>query len=268
MNRHYREGGPEGQSHRLSKPWVSARIGAVVLAGLLCLGLLGSLAASAVAPEPLTRATGDFNPAYESLRSTAVLIGDSQTFGSGGISGDQTWVQKAFSSLGYRLVVNAVGGIGYVSGTAKDPNYPDALDRGKWSLPKPILPSTGSPLIVVQGGGNDARIGSSNAVILANAARLLDGLRKRYPESKIVLIGVLGKGVTQSPRRAQVDELLADFAKSRGLLYVSVADWVSRFGMEKNLLDGVHLDATGHRVIGEVLRDRLRDLGVTGPTAF
>lgn len=264
MKRPDREAAQPGQSQRLSRP----RVGATILAGLLCLGLLGSLAASAVAPEPLTRAAGEVNPAYASLRSTAVLIGDSQTFGAGGIIGTQTWVQKAFSSLGYRLVVNGRGGTGFVASTPQAKNYPDALASGDWSLPSPTLPWSGSPLVVVQGGGNDANIGSSDKQILRNAGRLLDGLQKIYPESKIVLIGTIGKGATKSVRRTQVDALLGGFARSRGLAFVGVGDWLTKFNLEKDLIDGVHLDADGHRILSEALVQKLRASGFTGPTAF
>ncbi len=268
MGRSHQGQAPGARRQRSPKPRSRSSFGAIVLTGLLCLGFLVPLNASAPTPEPLTRSAGEINPAYASLRSTAVIIGDSQTQGAGGVPGPQTWVQKAFSVLGYRLVVNARGGTGYVAATPQAKNYPDALESGAWTLPKPSLPWSGSPLVVVQGGGNDARIGSSNSAILSNAARLLDGLKKRYPESKIVMIGTLGKGSAKGGRRAQVDALLGTFASSRGLPFISAGDWLAKFNLEKDLIDGTHLDADGHQILSEALRAKLKSLDITGPTAY
>lgn len=268
MSKNYETGASGVRAQRSSGPRSRSRLAAIVLTGLLCLGFLAPLTANAPTPGPRIRATGEFNPAYASLRSTVVLIGDSQTFGARGVTGDQTWVQKSLSSLGYRMVVNGMGGTGYVASTPRAKNYPDALESGKWTLPAAKLPWSGSPLVVVQGGGNDARIGSSNSAILANAARLLDGLKKRYPESKIIMIGTLGKGISKGGRRAQVDALLSSFASSRGLPFVGVGDWLSKFNLEKDLIDGTHLDAEGHRILSQALRAKLKSMNITGPTAY
>lgn len=261
----------QGQKPRAGRTWrafnrrARSRFGVIVLAASLGLGFLGPLAASAALSEPPVRGSRDFVAAYADLRNTVVLIGDSQAYGAVGVPADKTWVQKAFSTLGYTLVANGAGGTGFVASTSRAKNYPDALASGKWALPTSALPWSGSPLVVVQGGGNDARIGASDAAILANAARLLDGLTKVYPQSEIVMIGTLGKGLEKGGRRAQVDALLAGFARSRDVPFVSAGDWLKKFSLEKDLVDGVHLDADGHQILAEALRNELKSLNITGP---
>ncbi|BAS16046.1 conserved hypothetical protein [Arthrobacter sp. Hiyo8] len=57
-----------------------------------------------------------------------------------------------------------------------------------------MLPYGTPPLIVVEGGGNDASHNASDEQITANANRLLAALKKRYPQAKLVMIGTLARG--------------------------------------------------------------------------
>ena len=58
----------------------------------------------------------------------------------------------------------------------KTGNYIDALQRGDWKLPY------GTPaLVVIEGGGNDAARGATDAQIVANADRLIASIQQRYP---------------------------------------------------------------------------------------
>lgn len=244
------------------------RVAAATVACALSLGIIAPLGASATLPAASSeRVPQNFQSAYSDLGRTVVLIGDSQTHGAVGIAGSRTWVQQAFSSLGYQLVVNGTGGTGFVASTARAKNYPDALASGAWTLPNSMLPWSRPPLVVVQGGGNDARKGATDAEILANATRLLNGLTATYPRSRIVFIGALGKGLATGGRRAQVDALIGGFAKSRGLSFVSVGNWLTKFDLTRDLADNVHLDAAGHRILTGALRDQLATLGIVGPDA-
>jgi len=197
------------------------------------------------------------------IARSAVLIGDSQSGGASGVKASDTWVGLGLAARGYKVSMIAVGGTGFVSNTSAWPNYPDAVESGK-----AVLPFGNPALVVVQGGGNDASRGVPDAEILTNAARLLKDLKVTYPRSKILFIGTLAKGSADGGgRRTQVDTLLAGFAHSNGLNFVSAGDWVTRYGVSGKMADGVHLTGEGHKVLAGVLSDKLKSMGLNGPAA-
>jgi acyl-CoA thioesterase-1 len=186
---------------------------------------------------------------------TALLIGDSQS------EPPEAWTRTGIAALGYKVYFCGKGGTGFVAAHGATGNYLDALQRGDWRLPY------GSPpLVVVQGGGNDAAQGATDAQIIANTERLLDKLRERYPDARIVMIGTLARGANYGGgRRTEVDTLLSAFAAKHDIPFVSVGDWLTRYGLVKNLTDEVHLSGEGHRALGDLLADHLKRLGLKGP---
>ena len=191
----------------------------------------------------------------------AVLFGDSQSAGAQGVQAAQTWVEMGLSSQGYKVNFMGHGGIGFVAKTSTAANYPEALESGKVTVP------FGNPaLVVVQGGGNDAGSGATDAQIVANAERLLRELKASYPTSEFLMIGTLGRGGAASGgRRGQVDSVLAGFAKGNGILFISPRDWLTRYGVSKKMADGVHLTASGHQELAKVLASELKTLRLQAP---
>lgn len=191
---------------------------------------------------------------------SAVLFGDSQSAGAQGVQSGDTWVARGLAARGYKVHFLGAGGIGFTAKTSAAGNYPDSLEHGKVVLPygKPAL-------VVVQGGGNDASGGASDAAILANAERLLRDLKASYPESDFLFIGTLARGSQAGGRRTQVDTLLAGFAQRNGLNFVSAGDWITRYGVSNKMADGVHLTEGGHREIAKVFTARLQDMKLQGP---
>lgn len=186
-------------------------------------------------------------------RHTAVLIGDSQS------QPDNGWPRQALKALGYKVHFAGLGGTGFVTANGKVGNYIDALQRGDW-----VLPYGSPPLIVIQGGGNDAAHGATDAQIAANAQRLIAALKQRYPGSKLVMVGTLARGAQYGGgRRTQVDALLGAVAAKEGLAFVSVGDWLTRYDAVKDLADGVHMTAAGHQKLGAVLTREFTALGLT-----
>ena len=110
----------------------------------------------------------------------------------------------ALAAQGYRVHSCGRGGTGFVSSFGTTGNYVEALLRGDW-----LLPDGSPPLIVIQGGGNDATRGATDEQISANAARLITSIRQRYPDARLVMLGTLARGVADSGgRRTEVDTLL------------------------------------------------------------
>lgn len=137
-------------------------------------------------------------------------------------------------------------------------NYVDALQRGDWQLP------SGTPApIVVEGGGNDAAGGASNAQIAQNAERLITELRTRYPGTQVAMIGTLARGAHDGGgRRSEVDALLGAVAAANGLPFVSTGNWLTRYRLAKDLTDGVHMNTEGRMALGGILGRRLQELGL------
>ena len=191
---------------------------------------------------------------------SAVLFGDSQSSGAAGVAGADTWVQSALADRGYNVDFKGAAGTGFVAGTDFASNYPDAVESGRVVLPygKPAL-------VVVQGGGNDAAHGATDAQILDNAERLLRDLKASYPASGFLFIGTLTWGARSADRRVQVNELLAGFARRNGVAFISPEGWIARYGVGDSMADNVHLAAGGHQVLSRVLAGTLAGLGLAAP---
>lgn len=187
------------------------------------------------------------------VRHTAVLIGDSQAMPK------DSWPQRGISALGYKLHVVGMGGTGFVASNGKTGNYIDALQRGDW-----LLPYGDPPLIVVQGGGNDATQKATDAQITSNADRLLAALKKRYPGARLAMIGTLARGAGNGGgRRSEVDALLGRIAAKHAIPFVRTGDWLTRYDAVADLQDGVHMKPSGHAKLGSVLARELTALGLT-----
>ncbi|MFJ5860634.1 SGNH/GDSL hydrolase family protein [Pseudarthrobacter sp. NPDC092439] len=183
---------------------------------------------------------------------TALLIGDSQSSPANG------WPRQALSALGYSVHFCGFGGTGFVASGRAVGNYIDALERGDW-----LLPAQAPALIVVEGGGNDAAQGAADADIRTNADRLLIALKSRFPTARIVMVGTLARGERDGGgRRTEVDALVGDTAAAHGLEFVSVGDWLTRYNLERRLMDSVHMDDEGRRILGNLLARRFRDMGI------
>ncbi len=192
---------------------------------------------------------------------TALLIGDSQSGGAAGVPGDRTWTQTALRNAGYTVQFLGAGGTGFVAANASGgfKNYPSALEQGQW-----VMPCTAPGLIVVEGGGNDATTGASNAQILSGADQLMTSLRKAYPTSQVLMVGTVARSSDDGgSRRTEVDGLLGSYAHQHNIAYVSVGDWLTRYQMTGLMADKVHLSQAGHDRLAMALADHLNSLGLT-----
>ncbi|WP_255770150.1 SGNH/GDSL hydrolase family protein [Pseudarthrobacter sulfonivorans] len=208
-----------------------------------------SLPAGSVVRNP---ANGRDEVVVPDIRHTALLIGDSQSEPADG------WPRLGLAAVGYKVHFCGLGGTGFVASNGKTGNYIDALQRGDWKLPY------GTPaLIVIQGGGNDAAQGASDAQIVANAERLISALRERYPATRLAMIGTLARGANYGGgRRTQVDALLGNLAARNGIPFVGVGDWLTKYNLARNLADAVHMNTAGRKTLGGLLGDNLRKLNL------
>lgn len=183
--------------------------------------------------------------------NVAVLIGDSQSEPSYG------WPRQGLAAAGYKVFFCGRGGTGFVASNGRTGNYIDALQRGDWKLPYGA-----PPLVVIEGGGNDAARGASDAQIVSNAERLIASIQQRYPAARVLMVGTLGRGAHYGGgRRSEVDALLGRVADQHGLSFVSAGDWLTRYNLTGSMADRVHLNRQGHAALGAVFGQRLQSLG-------
>ena len=180
------------------------------------------------------------------VAESAVVIGDSQT-------GPDTWVDQGLKALGYQTILRGAGGTGYTVGNGSVGSYRTALVHQQWLLP------WGDPaLVVLEGGGNDAGA-STDGQIAQAAADMIDEMRRTYPQSRLVMVGVISSPLTDyGSQRTAVDHLLADTAASKGVQFLSVGDWWDRYSLGTQLADGRHFTDAGQKAAGAVLA---RELG-------
>lgn len=197
-------------------------------------------------------ANGRLEIIVEDVAHTAVLIGDSQS------EPTDSWPRQALGRLGYHVVFGGGSGTGFVVGNSTRGSYIDGLENGDWYLPYGT-----PPLVVIEGGGNDATRGASNVEIAEHAERLIQAVEDRYPDAEVVMVGTLARGSQAGGgRRTEVDTLLGAVAKEYGLSFVSVGDWLTRYGLAQYLKDDRHLNAQGHEIAAGVLTKRFEALGL------
>lgn len=197
-------------------------------------------------------ASGRNEMVVEDIARTAVLIGDSQSEPA------SSWPRTALASLGYRVHFCGRGGTGFVASNGTTGNYIDALQRGDW-----LLPYGSPPLVVIEGGGNDAARGVTDEQISANAERLVASIRQRYPGTRLAMVGTLARGAADGGgRRTEVDTLLGAVAARHSIPFVSVGDWLTRYSLTGSMADGVHMAPEGHAALAVLLAHRLDGLGL------
>lgn len=214
---------------------------------------------STVDPDALPAGALYRNPAngrdeviVEDIANTAVLIGDSQSEPGG------SWPRLALGRLGYDVYFCGGSGTGFVAANGSRGNYIDALENGDWHLPYGA-----PPVVVIEGGGNDAFRGASDVEIAEHAERLIEAVEERYPDADVLMIGTLARGAQAGGgRRTEVDSLLGSVAKEYGLSFVSVGDWLTRYGLADHLADDRHLNEEGNEAAAVLLEERLADLGL------
>lgn len=205
--------------------------------------------------------SGRIETASADLSSSAVIIGDSQAAGARGVPSAQTWPLQGLRQAGLTPIFRGKGGIGFVAHwKANGPNFLDGIRGGDY-----VLPFGRPALVVIEGGGNDARLGASDAEIADNARALVVELRKSYPTSPMVMIGTLSRSYLDGGgRRLEVDQLLGRLAASMGVEFIDVGGWLTQYGLGAYLADKVHLNAEGHALAAPLLAKELRARGLIG----
>jgi hypothetical protein len=197
-------------------------------------------------PPVVTPPVEPTKPVYPFTSDTAtaksvVLYGDSQ------LDGD-SWGEQGARAMGFtdQAAELAFGGLGYsikngwAGGTAWT-----AVEHGLVPFPG------GTPgLVMVTLGGNDASLGTTDARVIADSSALWAKLKLMYPNSKIVVNGVMSRSDAGHERRRHIDAVLEANAKKQGITFISVAGLASKANAEYR--DDVHLTQAGQNAVAKL----------------
>ena len=214
------------------------------LVGLVLLGLAWMPASSGPSAAP--------NPSV-----SAYFFGDSLMAGTGAKPRRPVMARVAAAQLGWGIEVDAWGGTGYTTSGKATPGYLERLQR-------PGAMSGEYDVVLLEGGTNDARIGSRPAQVKAAVREVVALVRSRQPQASIVLMGAYDPPANgrQNPHRAVVDRAVQEAAAELGLPFLSPIAGGWSVGQPPSFLsrDGLHPTAFGYGVMGTRLAQDLATL--------
>jgi len=122
--------------------------------------------------------------------------------------------------------------------------------------------------IVLLIGTNNVRHGDFTPEQIADGIRaILDALREKCPQSKVLLLGILPRGANPSdPMRRKVDAtnaLLPQLADNQSVYFLNVnKQFLSEDGILSNSLapDLLHLSAEGYDILGKQIEAKLKEI--------
>ncbi|MBS1558818.1 MAG: arylesterase [Bacteroidetes bacterium] len=170
-----------------------------------------------------------------------LFLGDSLTAGLG-LSPDQAFpalIEKELNKDQLRVKVTNAGLSGETSA--------GGLSRIDWMLRTPV------DILVLELGANDGLRGLPAAQTKNNLQAIIDKVRSKYPQVKIILTGMMvppNMGPAYSAEFKKIYPHLAE--KNKAMLMPFLLEGVA--GNEKlNQPDGIHPTAEGHRIIAQNL---------------
>lgn len=213
------------------------------LVALLGLGLVG-LPASAAPPEPVRSSV------------QAYFFGDSLMSGTGSSPRRPVMARVAAAQLGWEVEVDAWGGTGYTT-TGESPGYLDRLRR-------PGALTGQYDVVLLEGGTNDARVGSTPQQVRTAVREVVAHVRERQPQAQVVLMGAYDPPPPgrSDPHRTVVDDAIEEVAGELGLPFFSPLSNGWTVGQPPSFLhpDRLHPNAYGYGVMGTRLAASLSDV--------
>lgn len=178
--------------------------------------------------------------AVKATSSSVIIYGDSQ------LDGD-AWMEQGARVLGYTDQYSlGYGGMGYSTRNAIAAGTGwDALNEGHIPFPG------GNPgLVIINLGGNDAKSGRTDAQVISDSTATWKKIKTMYPNSKIIVNGVMSRTDDSHIKRRHIDDVLAANAKKQGVTYISVSGLASVANAEYK--DNVHMTQNGHNAVAKL----------------
>ena len=174
----------------------------------------------------------------------AVVLGDSFSAGKGNPDGTPTALQLAARRLGWTAVLQVVKGSGFTTGASVGERVA-AL-------------STAPTVLVLQAGASDTAAGPED--LTAAAGTVLDAVRRRFPTTRVVVIGPFAMEQPADGQLVRVDRTLAAVAKAHHVAYVDpiASAWITAANAG-NLTSstGFYPNAQGHAFLAQQLERAL-----------
>lgn len=183
----------------------------------------------------------------------AYFFGDSLMKGTGASPTRPVMARVAAQRLGWDVEVDAWGGTGFTT-TSPSPGYLDRLRR-------PEAMSGRYDVVLVEGGTNDARVGTPPWRVRQAVREVVAEVRHRQPQARIVLMGAYDPPGVVDLRRAVADDAVRDVAAELDLPFFSPLSGGWHTGQDAGRFldtDRLHPSDAGYGVMGERLARALR----------
>jgi acyl-CoA thioesterase-1 len=203
-------------------------------------------------PTPSPTVTPAATPAPAPRAFTAVLFGDSFVFGRGLENGQPGAAQVAAKALGWQVDVRGGDGTGYTTGGSRG---------GKPYAQRLAELRTAPNLLLLQGGAADT--GASPEALTAAADQVVTALQRRFPTTRIVLMGPVAMEQPPDGQLVRVDGTLRAVATTHKLAYLDpiAQHWVpAATAPSLTSATGFYPNAAGYRLLGTTLAAALRPL--------
>ncbi|MDA2928043.1 arylesterase [Acidobacteria bacterium AH-259-G07] len=184
----------------------------------------------------------DLNSSHTAHEPKVILIlGDSLTAGYG-LDPSEAFpalIQQKIDALGWNFKV--------MNGGLSGDTSADGLRRIDWLLRSKI------EFLVLELGANDALRGLPLDETERNLQAIIDKVRKRYPEVKVVIAGMLVPPNLGQEYTERFRSIFPELAKRNKVALIPFLLEGVAGRPELNLPDGIHPTATGHEIIAETL---------------
>lgn len=224
------------------------------LVGMLALGAVGlllvlypgsdrRLAEVVATPTPSAAPTATASAAPVAT-VTAVVLGDSFSTGKGNPDGTPTALQLATRALRWTTTLRAARGSGFTTANG---------------VAARLAAVAAAPtVLVIQAGASDTAARAEDLTRAVGA--VLDTARRRFPETRVVLVGPVAMEQPADGQLVRVDRTLAAVARARGVAYVDpiAAGWITPANAGAlTASTGFYPNAQGHAYLARRLRTAL-----------
>jgi lysophospholipase L1-like esterase len=188
-------------------------------------------------------------------RPLLAVIGASFSVGVGAGSRQDSWAYRLARQQGWRIVVSADPGAGFVN-TGSHHLGPLSRLANRLDLAR-LAPA----VVIVQGGHND--VGRSEALVAARVRELVAGLRHAAPRARLAIISVFSNRRGPSRAARALNRVIVQAARTADPS-VLVIDPLTEHWSFPRLADGLHPSAAGHSWIATRLAQELSDAAGRG----
>ncbi len=193
----------------------------------------------------LPRATA---PAAPAAVVRAAVLGDSFSAGKGNASGTLTALQLATRALRWTTTLQNVKGSGFTTLT-------NSVASRLATVP------TAPTVLVLQAGASDTA--ASPAQLTSAAGAVLDTVRRRFPSTRVIVVGPVAMEQPADGQLVRVNRTLAAVAKARKVAFVDpiASGWITPANAGRlTSSTGFYPNAKGHAFLAERLEAALAKL--------